>query len=136
MTWFEKPWLLVPYRLLSMPSSWKLLAVLRRPLTLNEPSRPLVPMPFWFDSRTPVESSARLEYERPFSGRLTICCRSMTWPRSLESVSSSCAPPDTTTSSVRPPTCRLKSTRWRAFTATPTFLAIDGVKPWQAAVTS
>jgi hypothetical protein len=60
MTWLEKPWLLVPYRLLSMPSSWKLLAVLRRPLTLNEPSRPLVPTPFWFDSRTPVESSARL----------------------------------------------------------------------------
>ena len=39
ITWFEKPWLLVPYALLSMPSSRKLLKVLRRPLMLNEPSR-------------------------------------------------------------------------------------------------
>ena len=35
-TWFEKPWLLVPYELLSTPSRMKLLSELRMPLTLNE----------------------------------------------------------------------------------------------------
>ena len=114
-----------------MPSSWKLFIVLRRPLTLNEPSRPLVPTPFWFDSSTPVDSSARLEYDRPFSGRLTICCRSMTWPRSLESVSSSWTPDVTRTRSVTVPTCNVRSTRWRALTATPTSLATVVEKPWQ-----
>src|SRR5215203_4600816 len=54
-TWFEKPWLLVPYELLSRPSSMKLLTALRRPLTLNDASRESAIA----DRRTPGLSSAR-----------------------------------------------------------------------------
>src|SRR5687767_1774746 len=65
ITWLEKPWLLVPYALLSMPSSRKLLTVLRRPLTLNAPSRGVFPVvsdePASF---TPVVSSASEAYSR------------------------------------------------------------------------
>lgn len=39
MIWLSKPWLLSPYALLSMPSSRKLLNMLRWPLTLYEPAR-------------------------------------------------------------------------------------------------
>src|SRR5687767_649814 len=74
ITWLEKPWLLVPYALLSMPSSRKLLKVLRRPLTLNEPSRTVEALPVLSaESRTPVVSSASAEYSRPFSGSATAC---------------------------------------------------------------
>ena len=54
-TWFEKPWLLVPYELLSTPSRMKLLSALRRPLTLNEASRDSEIA----ERRTPGLSSAR-----------------------------------------------------------------------------
>src|SRR5205823_3528102 len=58
ITWFEKPWLLVPYALLSTPSIRKLLNVLRSPFTLNAPSRgvPLVLL-LSADCLTPVDSS-------------------------------------------------------------------------------
>src|SRR5262249_60143419 len=70
ITWFEKPWLLVPYALLSTPSIRKLLNVLRRPLTLKAPSRGVafaLELLFSADWRTPVVSSASAEYSRPFS---------------------------------------------------------------------
>ena len=54
-TWFEKPWLLVPYELLSTPSSMKLLTALRRPLTLKDASRESEIA----ERRTPGLSSAR-----------------------------------------------------------------------------
>jgi hypothetical protein len=54
-TWFENPWLLVPYELLSTPSRMKLLSALRMPLTLNEASRELL----IDEVRTPGLSSAR-----------------------------------------------------------------------------
>src|SRR5512145_2455654 len=79
MTWFEKPWLLVPYALLSMPSSRKLLNVLRRPLMLNEPSRTVCDDPVLSaDNLTPGLSSASAEYSRPFSGSCTACSLVMT----------------------------------------------------------
>jgi hypothetical protein len=72
MTWFENPWLLVPYELLSSPSSRKLLNVLRRPLMLNEPSRTVCADPVLSaESRTPGVRSARLEYSRPLRGSST-----------------------------------------------------------------
>ncbi len=54
-TWFEKPWLLVPYELLSTPSRTKLLSALRRPWTLNDASRDSEIA----ERRTPGLSSAR-----------------------------------------------------------------------------
>ena len=54
-TWFENPWLLVPYELLSTPSRMKLFTALRRPLTLNEASRESE----MAERRTPGLSSAR-----------------------------------------------------------------------------
>ena len=62
--------------------------VLRRPLTLNEPSRGVKPPVLSADSRTPVVSSASDEYSRPFSGSARVCSPVMTWPRWLVSVSS------------------------------------------------
>src|SRR5918993_3868890 len=54
ITWFEKPWLLVPYALLSIPSSRKLLNVLRSPLMLKDPSRTVEAEPvFNGERRTP-----------------------------------------------------------------------------------
>ena len=90
MTWFENPWLLVPYALLSTPSIRKLLNVLRSPLTLNAPSRG-VPFGLLFsaDWRTPVVSRASDEYSRPLSASSRIWSPVMTWPRWLESVSTS-----------------------------------------------
>src|SRR6185436_14223582 len=124
-TWFEKPWLLVPYELLSMPSRMKLLSALRMPLTLNDASRDeLIDY-----ERTPGLNSARSAYERPFSGRLTICSRLITWPRSLESVSSSLVAPTTSIFSPTPPTCRARSTRCRALTVTITAGATAVAKP-------
>ena len=75
--------------MLSTPSIRKLLNVLRRPLTLNEPSRGVKPPVFSADSRTPVVSSASDEYSRPFSGSARVCSPVITWPRWLVSVSSS-----------------------------------------------
>src|SRR5919108_1957320 len=69
ITWLEKPWLLVPYALLSTPSIRKLLNVLRRPFTLNAPSRGVFPVvndeP---PDLTPVVRSASDEYSRPLRG--------------------------------------------------------------------
>src|SRR3954451_15244797 len=53
--WLEKPWLLVPYELLSTPSRMKLFTALRSPLTLNDASRESLIA----DLRTPGASSAR-----------------------------------------------------------------------------
>src|SRR5215212_5184746 len=90
ITWFENPWLLVPYALLSTPSIRKLLNVLRRPLTLNAPSRGVLPVvsddPA---SLTPVVSSASDEYSRERSGSARVWSPVITWPRWLESVSMS-----------------------------------------------
>src|ERR1700752_1628672 len=80
ITWFEKPWLLVPYALLSIPSSRKLLNVLRSPLTLNEPSRTVDALPVLSaDRRTPVVRRASAEYSRPFRGSATACSCVITW---------------------------------------------------------
>src|SRR4029077_18753780 len=54
-SWFEKPWVLVPYEVLSTPSSMKLLTALRRPLTLKDASRESEIA----ERRTPGLSSAR-----------------------------------------------------------------------------
>ena len=72
-----------------MPSSRKLFIVLRRPLTLNDPSRGAFGEPvLTIDSRAPVVSATSAEYSRPFSGSSTACRREITWPRWLLSVSS------------------------------------------------
>ena len=93
--------------------------VLRRPLTLNAPSRgvPLVLL-FSADWRTPVESSARAEYSRPFSASSRIWSPVITWLRWLESVSISGDEPVTTTFSDSWPTASCMSTRSRAPTCT------------------
>ena len=73
-----------------MPSIRKLLKVLRRPFTLNAPSRGVpVVLLFSADCRTPVVSSASAEYSRPFSGNSRVCAPVITCPRWLESVSTS-----------------------------------------------
>ena len=63
---------------------------LRRPLTLNAPSRGVLPVvsdeP---PSFTPVVSSASDEYSREMSGSARVWSPLITWPRWLESVSTS-----------------------------------------------
>ena len=108
-----------------MPSSRKLFSVLRRPLTLNDPSRgafgwPMVPI----DSRAPVVSATSAEYSRPFSGSSTACRREIAWPRSLLSVSSRLTSPVTWTVSRAWPTASTRSTRWRAPMPTATSSAV------------
>ena len=132
--WFENPWLLVPYALLSRPSSRKLLNVLRMPFTLNEPSRGVPPV-LNADTRTPGLSSASDEYSRPFSGSSTACLPVMSWPRWLESVSRSIEVPTTWTVSVSWPGASCRSTRWRAPTVTWMLSATAVEKPWSSAVT-
>ncbi len=63
--------------------------MLRRPLTLNEPSRGVKPPVLSADRRTPVVSSASDEYSRPFNGSARVCSPVMICPRWLVSVSSS-----------------------------------------------
>jgi hypothetical protein len=92
----------------------KLLTALRRPCTLKDASRESEIADF----RTPGLSSARSAYALPFSGRLTICSLPITWPRSLDSLSSSVAAPVTTTVSPTLPTLSVRSTRRRALTVT------------------
>ena len=73
-----------------MPSIRKLLTVLRRPLTLNAPSRGVLPVVSEDPaSLTPVVRSASDEYSRETSGSARICSPLITWPRWLESVSTS-----------------------------------------------
>src|SRR5215470_5036889 len=88
ITWLEKPWLLVPYALLSTPSIRKLLNVLRRPLTLNAPSRGVpfaLELLFNADWRTPVDSRASAEYSRPFRASSRMYSPLITWLRWLVS---------------------------------------------------
>ena len=136
MTWLEKPWLLVPYALLSTPSSRKLLNVLRSPLTLNEPSRTVEALPVLSaDRRTPVVSRASAEYSRPFRGRATACSWVMTWPRWLESFSSVFTSAVTTTSSLTEPGDSTRSTRWREPTLTLTWSTAAVANPVSSPLT-
>ena len=116
--------MLVPYALLSTPSIRKLLNVLRRPLTLNAPSRGVpfaLELLFSADWRTPVESSASAEYSRPFSASSRICSPVMTWLRWLVSVSTRGEAAVTRTFSESWPTASCRSTRMRAATCTCTW---------------
>ena len=111
--------------------------VLRRPLTLNAPSRgvPLVLL-LSADWRTPVESSASAEYSRPLSASSRICSPLITWLRWLVSVSTSGDAAVTTTFSVSWPTAISRSMRMRAATCTWT-LSINAIeKPAFSAVTT
>ena len=64
--------------------------MLRRPLTLNAPSRGVFPVVSDVPpSLTPVVSSASDEYSREMSGSARVCSPLMTWLRWLESVSTS-----------------------------------------------
>ena len=114
ITWFENPWLLVPYALLSTPSSRKLLNVLRRPLTVNAPSRPVPALLLIAERRTPVVSCINAEYSRPLSGSATTCSAVTTWLRWLESRSSLTLCALTSTASLRVPIASAKSARARA----------------------
>ena len=82
--------------------------VLRRPLTLNVPSRGVPPV-VRFDepSLTPVVNSASAEYSRPFNGSARVWSPVMTWPRWLESVSIRGDSPLTVTASSIAPTLKL-----------------------------
>ncbi len=92
--------------------------VLRRPFTLNEPSRGVCPPVFRAERRTPVVSSASEEYSRPFNGSARVWSPVITCPRWLVSVSSRVAAAETSTRSVICPTCMARSTRCRAPTVT------------------
>jgi hypothetical protein len=136
ITWLEKPWLLVPYALLSTPSSRKLLNVLRSPFTLKEPSRTVEALPVLrADRRTPVVSRASAEYSRPFSGSATACSWVITWPRWLESFSSVLTSAVTTTSSLTDPGASTMSTRCREPMLTFSWSTAAVVKPVSSPVT-
>ena len=111
--------------------------MLRRPLTLNAPSRGVLPVvsdeP---PSLTPVVSSASAEYSRPFSGSARVCSPVITWPRWLESVSMSGGAAVTSTFSVTWPTGICRSTRSRAPTWTCTLSTSAIAKPVFSAVTT
>ena len=108
----------------------KLFKELRRPFTLNDASRFAM-----FDFRTPGDNSAKSAYARPFKGRLMIASRVITWPRSLESVSSWFAAPLTVTLSVTLPTSNVRSTRCRAFTTSVNTSEFAFLKPDSSALT-
>src|SRR3954469_16453040 len=95
----------------------KLFWELGSPFTLNDPSRGS-PALDKAERWTPGASRLRSEYARPFSGMFTITSLLTTWPLSVESLSTTAAAPVTVMDSVVAPTWRVRSTRWRALTAT------------------
>ena len=106
------------------------------PFTLKEPSRLVTVLPVLnAERRTPGLSRASDEYSRPFSGSSTACRPVMSWPRWLESVSSTCTAPTTCTVSLTWPGARARSTRCRAPTFTETLSATAVEKPCNSAVT-
>ena len=115
-----------------------MLKVLRRPFTLNEPSRvstvTLLPVPIG-DTFTPEVSSTSDEYWRPFSGSSLLASWLMTWSRWLVSVSTSGAAAVACTVSVTWPTASCRSTRWRELTFTRTLFATAVEKPVCSAAT-
>src|SRR5262245_46040050 len=139
ITWFEKPWLLVPYALLSTPSIRKLLNVLRRPFTLNAPSRGValaLELLLSADWRTPVVSSASAEYSRPLSARPRIWSPVITWLRWLVSVSTSGDAAVTRICSLSAAIVIDRSTRSRAATCTCTLSTSAIEKPLFSAETT
>ena len=85
---------------------------------------------------TPVVSSASDEYSRPFSGSARVCSPVITWPRWLESVSTSGGAAVTSTFSVTWPTGICRSTRSRAPTWTCTLSTRRDREPGFSAVTT
>ena len=76
MIWLSKPWLLSPYALLSMPSSRKLLNMLRWPLTLYAPWRTRLEMELVVAAvgacREPVTAPRKSEKLRLTSGSAAV----------------------------------------------------------------